>query len=183
MKRREYDIVRLAHTRHFFEKEGAHEHVFTYHNLRWYADVANKVEKDVQLLPEYIEETKKLVDGMLSRFTTLTLSYTEEEDWIFWQVKDIVQGWIHFDTLEVNDAERKLVLEGEKEVLERLKAELEKMVQEWEKDSLEKTRRLLENRGINFNCITNRQLEILDRIRHDGTLHNCVKALFCTSRS
>jgi hypothetical protein len=81
---------------------------------------------------------------MLSRFTTITLTYDDIST--FREVNDIVQGWVHFDILEIDEAERRFVLKGEKEVLDRVKDYLEEIVRRWEKDSLEETRRLLERK-------------------------------------
>lgn len=131
MKRREYDIEKLARARHFFEKEGVHEDVFTYHNLRCFGKMRNLVDEDIQFSPAYIEETRIMVEDMLSRFTTLTLTY--EDDSTFQEVEDIVQGWVHFDTLEIDEVERRIILEGEKEVLERVKIDLEEIVRGMER--------------------------------------------------
>ena len=144
MVHKNYDLIKMARSRHFFEEEAAHEHVFTYHNLEWFGKIRNDTDKDVQLSPEYIQDTKNLVEDMLSRFTTLTLTY--DDDSTFWEVNDLVQGWVHFDILEINEVEHRFILEGEKEVLDRVRDYLEKIVSGWEKDSLEETKRLPERK-------------------------------------
>ena len=151
MVHKDYDLINMARARHFFEEECFHEHVFTYHNLEWFGKLRNDTDKDVKLSTEYINDTEKLVEDMLSRFTTLTLTY--DDDSTFWEVNDLVQGWVHFDILEIDKVERRFVLEGEKEVLERVKDYLEEIVRGWEKDSLEETNRLPEKKGIDLKLI------------------------------
>jgi|GEM_PF-3698735 Cdc6-like AAA superfamily ATPase len=141
MKRKEYDIVKLARAKYWLEQQiDVDDNFFTYNNLSLFGMLDDLLSKYIDLSQAYIEDTNRLVDDMLSRFTTIALTYDDNST--FSKVNDVVRRWTHFHILEVNKAERKLVLEGEKEVLDQVKAELETMVQGWNENSLAETRRL-----------------------------------------
>jgi len=125
------DFEQLSKARKWLEEDGAPEEVFTFHNLKFYGEVLMNTIKDVQVLPDYIEKTNALVKKMLSEFTTLTLTYDNES--IFREVKDVVNGWTHVDIIAQNENERRIVLEGERHVLERTKAHIEEMIVEWKR--------------------------------------------------